>query len=179
MVEVLGAWMSWLSLQWLFTLPLVALVACSARRRGAKAAWRRILRLLLRGVPLLVPVNLIGMLLGRLSYETLPFMLLTIPVGAACVAMTLAGRLEAAGRLGLRRRIARIAGRFMLLGSLAGLVGALAAGRLWEWSSAALLAVAVCGVLGGLSGKPRPVGGIGLFFWLVAAIVRVGAGLLN
>jgi len=121
-------------------------------------------------------VYLLARLFGELSIEHLHWQLLTLPVGPACVMMIFAGRQEAAGRLGLKRRLARIAGRFMLLGSLAGIA---ATGLRPDWSAAALIAVAICGLLGGLSGKPRPVGGIGLFFWLVAALVRVAGGLLN
>ncbi|MCH7781335.1 MAG: hypothetical protein IH848_10845, partial [Acidobacteria bacterium] len=39
--------------------------------------------------------------------------------------------------------------------------------------AAMLLLAGTCGLLGGLSGKPRPVGGIGTALWLTALIVIV------
>ena len=158
------------------------------RRRGSRAqraTWSRAARSLLRLTPLAV-VLLLGLAWWALwKDESLPrFALIlwvgaTVPLTAGLRWTVRAGTLQAHAKIEPCRRLARLGGWASIVGVLAGLVAlftvplAGAAGWIRPGVAAMLLLAGACGVLGGLSGKPRPVGGIGTALWLAALVVIV------
>jgi hypothetical protein len=103
----------------------------------------------------------------------------TIPLTLGLRWLLRAGSLQSQGRAVPCRRLARLGGWYSAVGVMLGLP-ALFTVPMSEpvaWLRPAivalLLVVGACGLLGGLSGKPRPVGAIGTILWLTGWVVVV------
>ena len=96
----------------------------------------------------------------------------TIPVTAGQRWMLRAAGLQSVAKTVPCRRLARLGGNAIVAGTLAGVaalftVPAVEAGAWFRPAVAGLLVfTGSAGLLGGLSGKPRPVGGLGSLLWL-------------
>ena len=158
------------------------------RRRGSRAqraTWFRAARSMLRLTPVAVVLFLGGAAWVLWKNQPLPHFGLiwwvgaTIPLTLGMRWMLRAGSLQSQARTVPCRRLARLGGWYTAVGVMLGLA-ALSTVPLGEPSAwfrpaiaALLLAVGACGLLGGLSGKPRPVGAIGTILWLTGWVVVV------
>jgi hypothetical protein len=153
--------------------------------RAQRATWFRAARAMLRLTPLAVFLFLGGA--GWVLWKDLSLPKLglawwvgaTLPVTLGMRWMLRAGSLQSNARLLTCRRLARLGGWYSAGGALLG-VAALFAVPVNEPSfwfrpvvATTLVLVGVCGLLGGLSGKPRPVGAIGTILWLAGWVVVV------
>lgn len=153
--------------------------------RAQRATWFRAARSILRLTPLAV-----GLFLGGAAWVLwkdlqLPHFGLvwwvgaTIPLTLGLRWMLRAGTLQSRARAVPCRRLARLGGWYCSVGALAGLAALftvpVADPTAWFRPAIAtlLLFVGACGLLGGLSGKPRPVGVSGTILWLTAWFVVV------
>jgi len=151
------------------------------RRRGSRAqraTWFRAARAMLRLTPLAVFLFLAGA--AWVLWKDLPlpnFGLVwwvgaTIPLTLGMRWMQRAGTLQMQARSVPCRRLARLGGWYAAVGAAAGLAALFTVPvvqpAVWfrPLIAALLLLVGTFGVLGGLSGKPRPVGAIGTLLWL-------------
>jgi phage shock protein PspC (stress-responsive transcriptional regulator) len=151
------------------------------RRRGTRAqraTWFRAGRAMLRLTPAAVALFLGSAVWALIEELPLPHFGLVFWVGAT-IPLTAGQRwmLRAAGLQSMAktvpcRRLARLGGNAIVAGTLAG-VAALFTVPVVEigvWFrpivAGLLIVIGSCGLLGGLSGKPRPVGGIGSLLWL-------------
>jgi len=158
------------------------------RQRGSRnqrATWYRAARSMLRLTPVAVAVFLSGAAWALWKDRPFPHFGLvwwvgaTIPLTIGMRWMLRAGTLQTQARTVPCRRLARLGGWFSGAGALAS-VAALFTVPVAEFNvwfrpliAALLLLVGVCGLLGGLSGKPRPVGAIGTILWLGSWVVVV------
>ncbi len=158
------------------------------RRRGSRAqraTWFRAARSMLRLTPVAVVLFLGGA--AWVLWKDLPlphFGLIwwvgaTLPLTLGLRWMLRAGTLQSQARTVPCRRLARLGGWYTAVGVILGLA-ALSTVPLDEPSAwfrpaiaALLLIVGACGLLGGLSGKPRPVGAIGTILWLTGWVAVV------
>ena len=103
----------------------------------------------------------------------------TIPLTAGQRWMLRAGTLQSAARAVPCRRLARLGGNATVAGVLLGLVAlfTVPVADVHAWFrpgvGAMLAATGVCSLLGGLSGKPRPAGGIGTLLWVSCWVLVV------
>ncbi len=158
------------------------------RRRGSRrerATWFRAARAMLRLTPLAVALFLAGAAWILWSDLKLPHFGLvwwvgaTIPLTVGNRWMLRAGGLQARARIVPSRLLARLAGWCCAAGCVLGIpaVFTVPVVRPETWfrpSVAAMLLLAGgCGLLGGLSGKPRPAAGLGTLLWLTAWVVVI------
>lgn len=152
------------------------------RRKGTRAqraTWFRAARAMLRLTPLAVALFLAGVAwalwaeLEAPNFGLVWWVGATIPLTVGLRWMQRAGALQSRARLVPCRRLARLAGWFASAGALLGVI-ALFTVPVAQWSgghrlavAAALAVVGFSGLLGGLSGKPRPAAGFGTFLWLL------------
>jgi hypothetical protein len=151
------------------------------RRRGTRAqraSWFRAGRAMLRLTPAAVTVFLGGAAWALIRELPLPHFGLvfwvgaTLPVTAGQRWMLRAAGLQSMAKTVPCRRLARLGGNAIVVGALAGVaalftVPATAPATWFRPVVVGLLAAIGCGgLLGGLSGKPRPVGGFGSLLWL-------------
>ena len=163
-----------MSVQWIAAALVAMFWAATRLDRASRATWLRLVRWLALGLVVAFPLTF-----WVRDVDLTPhwlFALSTFWVGPACFGMLLAGRLEAKGRLGLRRRIVRLSGRGVACGALSGLIISLSA---LGWWAVFLAACGLCGVLGAASGKPRPMDVLAVVFWLLAVVGRVAPSLLH
>lgn len=158
------------------------------RRRGSRAqraTWFRAARAMLRLTAVAVVLFLGGAAWALWGDLPLPHFGLvwwvgaTIPLTVGMRWMMRAGSLQARARIVPCRRLARLGGWYSALGAMLGLaalftVPAVEPAAWFRPAIAALLLLAgACGLLGGLSGKPRPVGGLGTILGLAAWVVVI------
>jgi len=158
------------------------------RRRGSRAqraTWFRAARSILRLTPLAVFLFLGGAAWAVWRDLTLPHFGLvwwvgaTIPLTLGMRWMLRAGSLQSQARSVPCRRLARLGGWYSAIGAVSGTaalftVPALEPAAWFRPVITALLLIAGGGgLLGGLSGKPRPVGTIGTLAWLTGWILVI------
>lgn len=158
------------------------------RRRGTRrerATWFRAARALLRLTPAAVALFLGGAAWALWNDLPLPHFGLifwvgaTIPLTAGLRWMLRAADLQDAARIAPCRRLARLAGRATAGGAVVGMAALftvpVAGARAWfvPGLAAGLIVVGGYALLAGLSGKPRPAGGIGTLLWLAAWIAVI------
>lgn len=151
------------------------------RRRGSRAqraTWFRAARSMLRLTPLAVFLFLAVAAWVLWKDLQLPHFGLvwwvgaTIPLTLGMRWMLRAGTLQSRARTAPCRRLARLGGWYAAAGAVTGMATlfTVPAAEPTAWFrptiAALLLLVGAFGLLGGLSGKPRPVGAIGTFLWL-------------
>jgi hypothetical protein len=158
------------------------------RRRGSRAqraTWFRAARSMLRLTPLAVALFLGGAAWVLWKDQALPhfgliwWVAATIPLTLGLRWLLRAGSLQSQARAVPCRRLARLGGWYSAVGVMLGLAALFSVpmGEHVAWFrpaiAALLLVVGACGLLGGLSGKPRPVGAIGTILWLTAWVAVV------
>ena len=158
------------------------------RRRGSRAeraTWFRAARSMLRLTPLAVFLFLGGAAWVLWKDLKLPpfglvwWVAATIPLTLGMRWMLRAGTLQSQARAIPCRRLARMGGWYAAVGAVLGQVVlfTVPATEPAAWfrpaMAALLLLVGAGGLLGGLSGKPRPVGAIGTILWLAGWVVVV------
>ena len=153
--------------------------------RAQRATWFRAGRSLLRWTPAAVVVFLGGAAWALWGDVPLPhfglvfWVAATTPLTSGQRWMLRAAGLQSAAKTVPCRRLARLGGNGIMLGSLAGLLALFSVprGATNPWFlpvvGGLLALIAVCGLLGGLSGKPRPVAGIGSLLWLSVWVLVV------